>query len=440
MSETTAITIKGQRTSAHLPLSDPHQPARSLYIHVPFCFHKCHYCDFYSFVDTQDRQSLFVDRLELELRRLAEHAGSPGIPTPQLDTLFVGGGTPSLLRPELWERLLLTLNHLFQTHARGRSGAMEFTIECNPETITPELMALYASGGVNRVSIGAQSFNETHLKTLERWHDPANVVRAIELARDAGIARRSIDLIFGIPGQTLDDWNADLDRALTLAISPGLDHLSCYALTYEPNTAMTARLKRGEFTPIPDELETRMYEHTVTRLAEAGFARYEVSNFARSDASACQHNLAYWRHHQWLAAGPSASAYIAGHRWKNVPRLTDWLDGIQLNDGYSPMVDHEPPDDLRLLAERLMTGLRLAEGIDAQDILTHARRHDCEQAVMKRARVHADTGALAITDSRWALTDRGLLCADAIASDFMHAIHHASERAKNENRVESTRL
>jgi oxygen-independent coproporphyrinogen-3 oxidase len=434
MSETTAITVKGQCGSARAPLSDPHTPARSLYIHVPFCFHKCHYCDFYSFVDSQDRQAAFVDTLQLELRRLADHAGSPRSSSPELDTLFVGGGTPSLLRPELWDRILATLDELFHTRARGRSGAMEFTIECNPETVTPELMAIYAAGGVNRVSVGAQSFNEKHLKTLERWHDPANVTRALELARDAGIARRSIDLIFGIPGQTIDDWHADLDRALALANAPGLDHLSCYALTYEPNTAMTARLQRGDFTPTDDDTETRMYQDTVSRLREAGFSRYEVSNYACSDASACRHNLAYWRHDQWLAAGPSASAFIAGHRWKNVPRLADWLDAVNASGGYAPIVDHETPDALRLLAERLMTGLRLAEGVDAAAILSHAERHACDEAVMRCARTHADAGMLELSDARWTPTDRGFLFADAIAADFMQAIDDSANR-KKKNRV-----
>lgn len=430
MSETTAITVKGQCGSARDPLVQPHPPVRSLYIHVPFCFHKCHYCDFYSFVDNQDRQGLFVDRLELELRRLADHAGSAPGSSPQLDTLFVGGGTPSLLRPPLWERLLDTLHSLFATRDRGRSGVMEFTIECNPETVTPELMAIYASGGVNRVSVGAQSFDERHLKTLERWHDPANVVRAIELARDAGIHRRSIDLIFGVPGQTLDDWHTDLDRALALANNPGLDHLSCYALTYEPNTAMTARLKRGDFTATDEDVEVQMYEHTVSRLATAGLARYEVSNFAASPASACQHNLAYWRHNQWLAAGPSASAFVGGHRWKNVPRLTDWMDAVEKSGGYSPITDHEPPDDLRLLAERVMTGLRLSEGLDSQSILTHADRHACTSAMLRRVRHHEQTGMLSVAGDRWTLTHRGFLFADAIAADFMGAINNAARTVK----------
>jgi oxygen-independent coproporphyrinogen-3 oxidase len=444
MSERIAITVAGQRASTSGPLREGRAGARSLYIHVPFCFHKCHYCDFYSFVDTQDRQGPFLDRLELELRALAPHAGDPSTSNgARLDTLFVGGGTPSLLRPDLWSRLLTLLDELFAIAPAGRAGDIEFTVECNPETVTPELMAIFAAGGVNRVSIGAQSFSDAHLKTLERWHNPDNVNRALQLAADAGIRRRSIDLIFGVPGQTLDDWAADLDRAL--ALPGGVEHLSCYALTYEPNTAMTARLKRGEFTPLDEDLEVAMQRHTVARLRAAGFHRYEVSNFAQGSpsparsrevargsdtmspshaipATACAHNLVYWRQGQWLAAGPSASAHVRGHRWKNLPRLTDWMDGVQASGGYSPMVDHEPPDDRRLLAETLMTGLRLSEGVDARALLARAERFACAARLQHRAEFQRDRGLLTITDQRWTLTDDGFLFADGIAADLMAAI------------------
>jgi oxygen-independent coproporphyrinogen-3 oxidase len=224
-----------------------------LYVHVPFCFHKCHYCDFYSLVDNRDRQAAFVERLEHELA-----AQAPLTQGQPLHTIFFGGGTPSLLRVDLWKRLLAFLNTTFDLSAIHR-GVGEFTVECNPETVTPELMATLRAGGVDRISLGAQSFNPAHLKTLERWHDPANVARAIALARDAGIARQSIDLIFGIPGQTLADWTSDLEHAIALQT----EHLSCYNLTYEPNTAMTARLKRGEFAAADEDVEVEMYETTL---------------------------------------------------------------------------------------------------------------------------------------------------------------------------------
>ena len=368
---------------------------RALYVHVPFCFHKCHYCDFYSLVDTRDRQEPFTARLSAELEALAPFAGP-------LASLFVGGGTPTLLRPDLWRQLLKTLGSRFDL------GQAEFTVECNPETASTELFDTLVAGGVNRISIGAQSFDPGHLRTLERWHDPSNVGRAIEMARSAGIERQSVDLIFAIPGQTLDQWRADLQQALDL----GVTHLSCYALTYEPNTAMTARLHRGEFIAADEDVEADMLELTLATLRRAGFERYEVSNYAKPGMS-CRHNLAYWRQEQWLAAGPSASGHVSGWRWKNVARLDSYLksvDGLPAGTGLPPVVDVEPPDATRALAERLMTALRLSEGIDARDMspLLHAEAE--RQAAM---------GNLEIDGGRWRLTDAGMMLADGIASEFM---------------------
>lgn len=385
----------------------------SLYVHVPFCFHKCHYCDFYSFVDTQDRQGAFVEALILELTMLARHAGR-GCGKPRLDTIFVGGGTPSLLRVELWERLLAALHESFMLNP----GA-EFTVECNPETVTPELIGVLRAGGVNRVSVGAQSFESRHLKTLERWHDPANVQKALRLAAEGGIERRNVDLIFAVPGQTMEEWRADLERALTL--DPGVEHLSCYALTYEPNTAMTQRMKMGQFAPAPEELETEMYRLTVAMLRDRGFERYEVSNFSRPGAE-CRHNLAYWRHRQWLAAGPSASAHVAGARWKNVPRLTEWMEGVNASGGLSPVVDLEEPDAQRALAERLMLGLRISEGLESAAVLAEAERLGADSRLRRTVAKYEAGGALKELDGRLVLTDAGFLIADSIAAEMMAAV------------------
>lgn len=388
---------------------------RSLYIHTPFCVHKCHYCDFYSFVDTRDQQPLFVERLVSELRTLAPHARGAA-----LKTVFVGGGTPSLLRVELWERVLATLAEAFDL-SEIRAGRGEFTVECNPESATPELLAVLRAGGVDRVSIGAQSFDPRHLKTLERWHNPENVARAVEAARAAGIPRQSIDLIFAIPGQSLEDWDRDLDRALALKTT----HLSCYDLTYEPNTAMTKRLSLGEFEPAPEELELTMFEHKVRKLGAAGLARYEVSNFAVPGAESL-HNLAYWRQEQWLAAGPSASGHaLAGAtaragsvRWKNVPRLGDYL----ASSGYSPVVDVEAPDGARLVRERIMMGLRLSEGIDGGEVLADAAACGCDARAIERAVARAGgRGWMTTSAGRWTLTDAGFPLADMIAGEIMAA-------------------
>ncbi len=413
------LPLQRTRTSAREALAAAAGPragagpaARSLYIHVPFCFHKCHYCDFYSIVDTRDRQEPFVARLERELAALAPFAaGEP------LRTIFVGGGTPSLLAPHLWRKLLATIDRLFDL-SRIRSGGGEFTVECNPETVTGELSETLAAGGVDRISMGAQSFNPVHLKTLERWHDPASVPRALELAAAAGIRRRSFDLIFGIPGQTLDDWLSDLRTALSL----GTQHLSCYNLTYEPNTAMTARLKRGEFEAADEDLEVDMYAATLSTLRAAGFERYEVSNYA-APGQESRHNLVYWRQEPWLAAGPSASGYAGGVRWKNAPRLDDYL-GFD-DEGFAPVVEIEPPDAARAVRETLMTGLRLREGVDTAAVLRDAAAVDPaapEKLLGMAARYRAEGLMLAGCEERWSLNDAGILIADGIAADFMACI------------------
>ncbi len=407
------------------------RPARSLYIHVPFCFHKCHYCDFYSIVDTQDRQEAFTDRLIRELRALAPYsAGQP------LQTIFVGGGTPSLLRVPLWERILTCLSQAFDLSAIQATAASppsgvpwpdslpEFTVECNPETVTGELMDTLRAGGVTRVSMGAQSFDARHLKTLERWHDPENVPRALELARAAGIRRQSIDLIFGVPGQTLADWESDLARGLSL----GTEHLSCYSLTYEPQTAMTARLKRGEFTPADEDVEVEMHHAAWRAVRSAGMDRYEVSNFARPGAQ-CRHNLAYWRQESWLAAGPSASGHllsadgVSGYRWKNIPRLDDYLTRTDAS-GTACLADHELPDPARALREVIMTGLRLSEGLDAHTLLARADSltPGAGERLAASAKSMAARGLLFPDHNRWRLTDQGILFADGLAVEMFETL------------------
>lgn len=407
------LTISGRGLSARGPLERPHAPARSLYVHVPFCFHKCHYCDFYSFVDTQDRQGLFVDRLVSELRALAPHARSSR--DGGLDTVFVGGGTPSLLAVPLWERLLQEFHGVF-----ALAPGAEFTVECNPETVTPELMQTLVRGGVTRVSMGAQSFETRHLKTLERWHDPQSVERALGVARDAGIARRSVDLIFGVPEQTPAEWRSDLTRALGLLGGEAIEHISCYALTYEPNTAMTRRLELGDFEPMDEDVEAQMYRDTLAILRDAGFGRYEVSNFARPGAE-CRHNMAYWRQEDWLAAGPSGSAHIGGQRWKNIPRLTDWMEGVEASGGYSPIVDFEGVDPGRAVRELVMTTVRLAEGMPVERVMSAL--DDAARDRLTSAAVPLESrGWLTRAPGAWRLTDEGFLFADGVASELMSAI------------------
>jgi oxygen-independent coproporphyrinogen-3 oxidase len=380
-----------------------------LYIHVPFCLHKCHYCDFYSFVDRRDRQGVFTERLIAELRTLASAAGP-------LRSVFVGGGTPTLLAPEHWRRVLVEMSRVFDF-----ADACEFSVECNPETATEELMGVLADGGINRLSVGAQSFDPRHLKTLERWHDPTNVERSLRLAHAAGIVRASLDLIYAIPGQSVADWDRDLEMVAGLAGKGLIDHASCYALTYEPNTAMTKRLERGAFEPADEDDEVAMYRRAVDRLGEIGMLRYEVSNFAVRGAE-CAHNLGYWRGEEWLAAGPSASGHAGGYRWKNVPRLSDWMASVERTGGWSGVVDLEPPHAGRALLERIMLGLRVADGLDENSLFAEAKRLGCADGLERRIAAMTDLGRLTRAEGRVRLTETGFLFADGVAGALMDAV------------------
>ena len=267
------------------------------------------------------------------------------------------GEPPRSSRPYSGPNYSIQLDQLFDLSAI-RDGSGEFSIENNPESVSQELADTYAQGGVNRISMGAQSFNPKHLQSLDRIHDPEKVPVAIEYFLSAGIKRISLDLIYAIPDQTVEDWDTDLRTALAMPI----EHLSAYGLTYEPGTKMTALLARGKFNKMPDEIEVQMYQHGLKTLRAHGFERYEVSNHAKPGAE-CRHNLSYWRSENWLVAGPSASGHFNGTRWKNTPRLDDYLK-IDEN-GFAPICDLEPPDPRRELMDILMTSVRLSEGVDA---------------------------------------------------------------------------
>lgn len=372
------------------------------YLHVPFCFHKCHYCDFYSIVDRLDRQEAFTDRLIAEMQAAAEWVRVP------LDTVFVGGGTPTLLKPQLWEQLLTAM-----TVSLPLVGGGEFTVEANPETVTDELAAILVAGGVNRVSIGAQSFDLDHLKTLERWHQPANVSRSIDILRKAGIPNINLDLIFGIPGQTVTQWQRDLEAAI--ALKP--DHVSCYGLMYESNTPLTRRMQSGEIKPVDQDIEAAMYESTIDLLGEAGYEHYEISNWSRgSEATRCRHNLLYWHNRNWLALGPSASGHCHGLRWKNVARLGDYLASSPL----PAIVDVEYVDKSTRAGESFMLGLRLIDGLTNADVkLLLARSGDREPLRASAIKRHADAGLLEERGGRLRLTRRGLLLANSVLVDLV---------------------
>jgi oxygen-independent coproporphyrinogen III oxidase len=316
--------------------------ARHLYVHLPFCAHRCGYCDFVTVVGRRAEHGSYVDALlsELDLER--------ALLAPELETVFLGGGTPTFTEPAELRRLLDAL-----------PPAAEVTVEANPETVTPELAALLRAGGVTRVSLGAQTFDPTLLQVLERVAGPDDVRRAFYHLRDAGFDNISLDLIYGIPGQSASGLDADIDEALAI----GPEHLSCYELEAKPGTRFTHR-HGEELARQADALEG-YFERVVDRLTSTGYRWYETANFCRlSEASGgrdlrSQHNLGYWLGHDYVGIGVGAVSTVRGRRWRNTPRLPTYTAALAHGDS-PPREIEELSADVRL-QERVMLGLRLDE-------------------------------------------------------------------------------
>lgn len=320
-----------------------------LYVHVPFCQHKCSYCDFYSVVRLEAIER-FVDAVchEIELRRRLLDAPVTVV------TMFWGGGTPSLLSAQQAERIARAIFDAF-TFADG----FEWTIEANPGTLDAAKLRCYRQLGVNRISFGVQSFNEVELRFLERIHSADDAVRAVEEARAAGFTNINIDLMFALPGQTAELYRRTLERACQLAP----EHISAYSLIYEPGTPLYAQLQRGAIVPLTEDEEAALYRLTVEVLATNGYEQYEVSNFARGQQYRCRHNLLYWRRGQYIGFGPSAHSHWKNARWSNVRSLHQYLAALE--EGRLPVASTEVLTVEQQQIEAIFLGLR-AEGIDLQ--------------------------------------------------------------------------
>jgi oxygen-independent coproporphyrinogen III oxidase len=377
----------------------------ALYVHIPFCFHKCHYCDFYS-ITRQDprRVSRFVDRL---LGEADLWANAPPVLRPR--TVFFGGGTPSLLPLAEMQRLIRGLRDRFDF-----SDCIEWTVEANPATVSFEYCQMLAESGVNRISMGAQSFDAAELAVLERHHQPDDVPRGLDIARAAGIARLNLDLIYAIPGQTLASWMKSLERAMALAT----DHLSCYGLTYEPNTPLAVRRRLGQIRSIVEpDLEIEMLRATRVRLADAGFAAYEISNYSRPGQE-CRHNLHYWTGGDYLALGPSAASHVQGWRWRNRPHLGEWENAVDA--GLLPAVEVETLPPRQRAGELAMLMLRLSTGITLSDFAARTGLDAGALFAEVTARLRS-LGLLDVSETSIRLSDQGLVVADSIAAEFLEA-------------------
>lgn len=397
-------------TVALRPTDLPRVEVPGLYVHVPFCFHKCHYCDFYSITrQTPERMNRFVDLILSE----ADQWTAAHSPIVRPRTIFFGGGTPSLLPPEMMRRLIDGLRARFDF-----SLLEEFTCEVNPATADYDYCRMLRESGVDRISLGAQSFNRDELRMLERHHDPQDVPRALDIARRAEFSRLNVDLIYAVPGQSLDSWAASLDAAVAL----GTPHISAYNLTYEPNTAMAVRLRLGEFTATEESLELVMLHHARRRLAAAGMTAYEISNHA-VPGEACRHNLLYWTGASYVGLGPSAASHVAapagvGHRFKNRPHLGEWETAVAA--GGLPVIEHEIMTPRQRLAERVMLALRLAQGVneDACDDLAAGAVRDVYAVTIAHL---GKLGLLAPHERGFHLTEAGINVADAVAAEFLRS-------------------
>jgi len=362
-------------------------PVRHLYVHLPFCAHRCGYCDFVTAVGRRDQHRAYVDALLRELER------ERPVLADELETVFLGGGTPTYTEPAELERLLASL-----------PPAVEVTVEANPETVTPGLARLLRRSRVTRISVGAQTFRPELLRVLERVAGPDDVRRAVHHLRDAGFDNVSLDLVYGIPGQSASDLEADLGDALAL----GPEHLSCYELEAKPGTRFT-HAWGAELTRQTDAMED-YFERVVTRLTGAGFRWYETANFCRVDRSGrdlrARHNLAYWLGRDYLGLGMGAVSTIENRRWRNTPRLGRYLEALAA--GRAPEREVETLDAAVRSRERVMLGLRLDEPLALAGL---------EAAVDPDGLVRAgELGLATSTDNTVALTARGRFLGDAVTA------------------------
>jgi oxygen-independent coproporphyrinogen-3 oxidase len=376
-----------------------------VYVHVPFCASRCGYCDFNTYTASELTGSGaspagWLEAVRAELDRAARLLGGPPAPA----TVFVGGGTPSLLGAAGLADVLDAVRAAF-----GLADGAEVTTEANPESTSPEFFAGIAEAGYTRVSLGMQSAAPGVLSILDRRHTPGRPTAAAREARRAGIDQVSLDLIYGTPGETDDDLRASLDAVLAAQV----DHVSAYALIVEDGTALARRIRRGELAAPDDDVSADRYELVDERLNAAGMSWYEVSNWSTSAATRCRHNLGYWRDGNWWGAGPGAHSHVGGVRWWNVKHPARYADALA--GGGLPVAGREDLTAGQRYQERVMLGVRLADGLalgslDASGLA--ATDELLADGLIERAGLAA---------GRVVLTARGRLLADAVVRALLRS-------------------
>lgn len=376
--------------------------ASHIYIHIPFCARKCNYCDFISYPgQTPEVMAAYCRRLEEEMK-LAAGMWQPG---PAV-TVFLGGGTPTILAAELLEGILVAVERYFD-----RQPGAEVSVEANPGTITLEKLLVLRSAGVNRLSLGVQSFDDRLLKAMGRIHCRRDIYQAYHLARRAGFTNINLDLIFGLPGQTLVNWQATLREAI--ALQP--EHLAAYSLQMEEDTPWGRLAAAGNLNLPGEELELAMYQEAREKLSVAGYQQYEISNFARP-GHRCRHNLNYWLNHPYLGLGAAAASFWQGERWQNYSNLEQY--GAALSAGRLPRAGVEVLTPRQQMAETMFMGLRLLAGVNLQAFRQRFGK-DARDVYAGELERLLRTGLVEIRGCYLKLTEQGLPLANEVFAAFI---------------------
>lgn len=369
-----------------------------IYIHIPFCKSRCIYCGFYS-TTLLDLRKKYINAVcrEMELRK--NYIREP------FSTIYLGGGTPSLLDEAELTQLFLYINNVYDVDRNA-----EITMECNPDDITPEFTNMLSRLPINRVSMGAQTFADSRLRLLHRRHNSDEVKHAVKLLREAGIKNISIDLMFGFPDESLSQWKEDISAALALNV----EHISAYSLMYEEDTPLWKMLDTGKVKEIDEELSLTMFKELVCQLTDAGYEHYEISNFARPGYRS-RHNSSYWHQVPYIGLGAAAHSFDLNSRQWNVADLKLYIE--EINNGIIPM-EREELDNDTTFNDIITTALRTSDGIDLNALETSLGKR-YRNTLISAAGKHIEQGLLEIRHDRLRLTAEGIFISDMVMSDLM---------------------
>lgn len=374
-----------------------------LYIHIPFCSSRCVYCGFFSST-AKDLKAAYVEAACEELRIRKDYLKAP------VETIYLGGGTPSLLSQKEMDSIF---NAIYKYNKVEDASMTEITIECNPDDITPQLAHYIRSAGVNRVSMGAQSFSDEILRFAKRRHNSVQIPKAVECLRNEGISNISIDLMFGFPNESTSQWDRDIDSAIKL----GVEHLSAYSLMYEEGTPLYRLLQEGKVKECDDDTYLCMYNTLIDKLETAGYEHYEISNFAKKGFRS-RHNSSYWKGIPYCGIGAAAHSFNGHSRQWNISDIKGYIRSI--GEGIVPAETEVLSTD-SMFDDTVMTRLRTREGIDLA-LIEKSFGKEYLEYIMKEAKKHIDNGLLELygNGKRLRLTRQGLFLSDSVMADLMH--------------------